>query len=122
MSEAFSKAVIGFSGLVEVIAALQTELKETNRTIETLQERLRYLENTQDHHKSVLEDLTTNGLPEGRFERLEERVRELEELCVQERDLEDRVAVMIEDRIEDAIDSALSGREVEVTLTGSVTL
>ena len=122
MSEAFSKAVIGFSGLVEVIAALQTELKETNRTIETLQERLRFLENTQDHHKSVLEDLTMNGLPEGRFERLDERVSELEERCVQERDLEDRVAVMIDDRIEDAIDSALSGREVEVTLTGSVTL
>ena len=122
MSEAFSKAVIGFSGLVEVIAALQTELKETNRTIETLQERLRFLENTQDHHKSVLEDLTANGLPEGRFERLDERVSELEERCVQERDLEDRVAVMIDDRIEDAIDSALSGREVEVTLTGSVTL
>jgi phage shock protein A len=122
MSEAYSKAVIGFTGLVEVIAALETELKETNRAVEALQARLALLENTQSHHHSVLEDLTANGLPEGRFERLDERVSELEERCVQDRDLEDRVAVMIDDRIEDAIDSALSGREVEVTLTGSVTL
>ncbi len=108
MTEVYSKAVLGFAGLVDVISALRTELDLTNRTIETLQERIRYLENTQDHHKSVLEDLTTAGVSDDGFA---DRVRDVI-----------RDDSVIDDLIDDRIESALSGREVEFNLTGSVTL
>ena len=108
MTEAFSKAVLGFAGLVDVISALRTELDLTNRTIETLQERLRFLENTQDHHKSVLEDLTTAGISDDGFA---DRVRDVI-----------RDDSIIDDLIDDRIESALSGREIEISMTGTATL
>jgi len=122
MTEAYSKAVIGFAGLVDAITALEAELKATKLLTETLREQIRYLENTQEHHKGVLEDLTANGLPENRFDRVEERVRELEENMLTDSDLEDKVADLIDSKVEDAVESALAGREVEFDLRGTVTL
>jgi len=122
MSEAFSKAVVGFAGLVDVISTLENELKATKVLIESMDARIRYLENTQVHHKSVLEDLTATGLPDARFDRVEERVRELEERSVLDSDLEDKVRDLIDGALEDAIDSALSGREIEINMTGTATL
>jgi phage shock protein A len=122
VGEAFSKAVIGFSGLVDAISKLEEELAATKALVNSMDARIRYLENTQVHHKSVLEDLTATGLPEARFDRVEERVRELEERSLLDSDLEDRVRDLIDSAVEDAVESALSGREVEVTLSGSVTL
>jgi hypothetical protein len=107
-NEIYTKAVVGLSGLVDVIMALETEAKETRATIAALQERIRCLENTQEHHKSVLEDLTMAGLPRNDSD--------LETL------IDDRVESALDMRLDDAIESALSGREIEVTLSGSVTL
>lgn len=122
MSEVYSKAVVGFAGLVDVISTLENELKATKLLIESLDARIRYLENTQVHHKSVLEDLTATGHPDARFDRVEERVRELEERSVLDSDLEDKVRDLIDSALEDAIDSALSGREIEINMTGTATL
>jgi hypothetical protein len=108
MTEAYSKAVIGFAGLVDVVTALEAELKATKLLTETLREQIRYLENTQEHHKSVLEDLTTAGISDDGFA---DRVRDVI-----------RDDSVIDDLIDDRIESALSGREVEFNLTGSVTL
>lgn len=112
----------GVSGLVDAIAALEKELAASRELIEKLDTRIAYLENTQDHHKSVLEDLTATGLPDARFDRVEERVRELEERSVLDSDLEDKVRDLIDGALEDAIDSALSGREIEINMTGTATL
>ena len=78
MSEAYSKAVVGFAGLVDVISALEAELKATKALVESLDSRIQ--------------------------------------------ELSDRDGIELEDLIDERIDSALSGREVEVTLSGSVTL
>ena len=109
MSEAFSKAVVGFAGLVDVISTLENELKATKLVIESLDARIRYLENTQDHHKSVLEDLTKAGVPSG--DDFDERVRDAI-----------REDTFLEDIIDERIDSALSGREIEINMTGTATL
>ncbi len=78
MSEAYSKAVVGFAGLVDVISALEAELKATKALVESLDARIQ--------------------------------------------ELSDRDGIELEDLIDERIESALSGREVEVTLSGSVTL
>lgn len=121
LAECFSDAVMALSRFKEAFKDLEAELKNTQDTILSLQERIRFLENTQDHHKSVLEDLTMGGTPEGRFERIEERIRELEE-ADHESEIEDKIRDMLEDRVEDAVESALSGREVEVNISGTMTL
>ena len=59
---AFSQLLeAGVAGLVEAVSALEAELKATKEDIAGLNERIRYLENTQDHHRDVLEGLTSNG-------------------------------------------------------------
>jgi hypothetical protein len=108
LADACTKAVVGLSALVDAIVSLEAELKATQETIVTLQDRIKYLENTQDHHRDVLENLTATGLPKGEDD--------LEAL------IDDRIDSVLDMRLEDAIDSALSGREIEVTLSGSVTL
>jgi vacuolar-type H+-ATPase subunit I/STV1 len=112
----------GVSGLVDAINALEKELTASRELNEKLDARIKYLENTQEHHKNVLENLTATGLPDARFARVEERVRELEERSVLDNDLEDKVRDLIDGALEDAIDSALSGREIEVNMTGTATL
>ena len=108
LADAFQEIVMGLSRFKAAIADLEKEHKNTQDTILSLQERIRFLENTQDHHKSVLEDLTVAGLPRNDSE--------IETL------IEDKIESALDMRLDDAIESALSGREVEVTLSGSVTL
>jgi len=81
MSEVYSKAVIGFSGLVDVILALETELKATKALVSELDARIQELADKADEHSTDLDDL-----------------------------------------IDERIESALSGREVEFDLRGTVTL
>lgn len=100
-NEIYTKAMVGLSGLVEVIMALEKELQETQQACQEL---------------------------ERRAERLGERIQTLEETSGHgsEADLEslidDRVESALDMRLDDAIESALSGREIEVTLSGSATL
>jgi hypothetical protein len=98
----------GVTGLVEAVTALETELKETRQGIAALVERIHYLENTQRHHKSVLEDLTVAGIPRSDAD--------LETL------IDDRIDSVLSMRLDDEIEDRLSGREIEVTLSGTVTL
>jgi len=101
---AFSQLLeAGVAGLVEAVSALEKELRTTQDTIVSLQERLRFLENTQDHHKSVLEDLTVAGLPRNDAD--------LETL------IDDRIDSILEMRLDDEIESRLSGREIEAHIT-----
>lgn len=99
----------GVSGLVDAITALEKELAASRELIEKLDTRIAYLENTQDHHKSVLEDLTKAGVPsaEDFAERVMDAIRD---------------DTTLEDMIDERIDSALSGREIEVNMTGTATL
>jgi len=78
MSEAYSKAVVGFAGLVDVISALEAELKATKALAESLDARIQ--------------------------------------------ELSDRDGIELEDLIDERIDSALSGREIEINMTGTATL
>ena len=78
MSEAYSKAVVGFAGLVDVISALEAELKATKALVESLDARIQ--------------------------------------------ELSDRDGIELEDLIDERIDSALSGREIEINMTGTATL
>ena len=103
LAEAFMEIVSGFSRFQDAVRALETELKTTQDTIVSLQERLRFLENTQDHHKSVLEDLTVAGIPRNDAD--------LETL------IDDRIDSILEMRLDDEIESRLSGREIEAHIT-----
>jgi len=78
MSEAYSKAVVGFAGLVDVISALEAELRATKALVESLDARIQ--------------------------------------------ELSDRDGIELEDLIDERIDSALSGREIEINMTGTATL
>jgi len=107
---AFSQLLeAGVAGLVDAITSLENELRETKQAVAGLTERVHYLENAQNHHKSVLEDLTMAGIPKS-FE------ADIETL------IDDRIDSALDMRLDDAIESALSGREIEVTLSGSATL
>ena len=103
---------MGLSRFKAAISELEKELKASQETVLSLQDRIRYLENTQDHHRDVLENLTAAGLPKS-----EADIESMIETMV-----DDRVDAVFDMRIDDAIESALSGREIEVTLSGSVTL
>lgn len=88
---AFSQLLeAGVAGLVDAITDLQKELRNTQDTVASLQERIRMLE---DGNTADLETL-----------------------------VDERIDSALDMRLDDAIESALSGREVEVTLSGSVTL
>jgi hypothetical protein len=78
VGEAFSKAVIGFSGLVDAISKLEEELAATKALVESLDSRIQ--------------------------------------------ELSDRDGIELEDLIDERIDSALSGREIEINMTGTATL
>ena len=115
---AFSQLLeAGVAGLIDAVSALEAELKATKEDIAGLNERIRYLENTQKHHHSVLEDLTLAGLPteEGFAERVIEAIKD-------DSTLEDMVDSMLDMKLDDAIESALSGREVDVNISGTITL
>jgi hypothetical protein len=101
---AFSQLLeAGVAGLVEAVSALEAELKATKEDIAGLNERIRYLENTQKHHHSVLEDLTVAGVPRNDAD--------LETL------IDDRIDSILEMRLDDEIESRLSGREIEAHIT-----
>ena len=103
LASAWQDVVMGLARYQDAIASLEAELKATQDTIVSLQERLRFLENTQDHHKSVLEDLTVAGLPRNDAD--------LETL------IDDRIDSILEMRLDDEIESRLSGREIEAHIT-----
>jgi chromosome segregation ATPase len=112
LADAFQEIVVGLSRFKAAISDLEKELKNTQDTVLSLQERLRYLENTQDHHRDVLENLTAAGLPKS-----ESDIESMIETMV-----DDRVDAVFDMRIDDAIESAMSGREVEINFNGTVTL
>jgi translation initiation factor 2B subunit (eIF-2B alpha/beta/delta family) len=103
LAAAFHDVVMGLSRFQDAVRALETELKTTQETVVSLQDRIRYLENTQDHHKSVLEDLTVAGIPRNDAD--------LETL------IDDRIDSILEMRLDDEIESRLSGREIEAHIT-----
>lgn len=97
LAEAFSDIAMGLSRFKEAVSLLQKELVETRETVARLETRLALLED---------KDFGAPKLDESDLETL----------------IDDRIDSVLNMRLEDEIESALSGREVEVTLSGSVTL
>jgi FtsZ-binding cell division protein ZapB len=130
LKQAFVEMVSGLSRFEEAVSYLEKELKETHDTIALLQAKISYLENTQQHHHSVLEDLTKNGIPSPLTEDdLDERIRDVTKIVIDEvfddvldDKVRDAVDLVLDDKVDDAVESALAGRMVEVTLSGNVTL
>jgi translation initiation factor 2B subunit (eIF-2B alpha/beta/delta family) len=92
---AFSQLLeAGVAGLVDAITSLENELRETRHTVVSLQERIRILEETGSQTSEA----------------------DLETL------IDDRIDSALDMRLDEVIETALSGREIEVTLSGTVTL
>jgi uncharacterized protein YigA (DUF484 family) len=124
LKQAFVEMVSGLSRFEEAVSYLEKELKETLDTIALLETKIRYLENTQQHHNSVLEDLTKNGIPND-DDSLDEKIRNVVEVVIEDvldDKVRDVVDCVLDEKVDDAVESALAGREIEVTLSGTVTL
>jgi hypothetical protein len=92
LAEAFMEIVSGFSRFQDAVRALETELKATQDLVKTLEARLEAFED----RPSVDENIETL--------------------------IEDKIDSFLSMRLDDEIESRLSGREVDINISGTVTL
>lgn len=92
LADAFMEVVSGFSRFQNAIASLEAELKATQDLVKTLEARLEAFED----RPSVDENIETL--------------------------IEDKIDSFLDMRLDDEIESRLSGREVEINISGTVTL
>ena len=90
--DACTKAVVGLSAFIEAISCLEAELKATQDLVKTLEARLEAFED----QPSVDENIETL--------------------------IEDKIDSFLNMRLDDEIESRLSGREVDVNISGTITL
>jgi hypothetical protein len=90
--DACTKAVVGLSAFIEAISCLEAELKATQQAVKTLEARLEAFED----QPSVDENIETL--------------------------IEDKIDSFLNMRLDDEIESRLSGREVDVNISGTITL
>ena len=90
--DACTKAVVGLSAFIEAISCLEAELKATQQLVRDLEARL-----------GVIEDRPS----------VDENIETL---------IEDKIDSFLDMRLDDEIESRLSGREVDINISGTVTL
>jgi len=92
LADAWQGVVMGLARYQEAIASLEAELKATQDLVKTLEARLEAFED----RPSVDENIETL--------------------------IEDKIDSFLDMRLDDEIESRLSGREVEINISGTVTL
>jgi len=116
LTDACTKAVVGLSALVDAIVSLETELKATQQAVKTLEARLEAFEAADGVDVELIDRILENY-------DLAAKIEAVLETNTFDTLLEDKVREAVDSYdFDDAIESAMSGREVEINFNGTVTL
>jgi ASC-1-like (ASCH) protein len=110
LADACTKAVVGLSALVDAISCLEAELKATQQLVKTLEARINEIEASDGIDVELIDKILENY-------DLEAKIEAVLETNTFDSMLEDKVREAVDSYdFDDAIESALSGREITVTL------
>jgi len=116
LADAFMEVVSGFSRFQNAIASLEAELKATQQAVKTLEARLEAFEAADGVDVELIDRILENY-------DLAAKVEAVLETNTFDSLLEDKVREAVDSYdFDDAIESAMSGREVEINFNGTVTL
>jgi hypothetical protein len=114
--DACTKAVVGLSAFIEAISCLEAELKATQDLVKTLEARLEAFEAADGVDVELIDRILENY-------DLAAKIEAVLETNTFDTLLEDKVREAVDSYdFDDAIESAMSGREVEINFNGTVTL
>jgi hypothetical protein len=110
LADACTKAVVGLSALVDAIVSLEAEVKATRETVARLETRIREIEASDGIDVELIDKILENY-------DLAAKIEAVLETNTFDSMLEDKVREAVDSYdFDDAIESALSGREITVTL------